>query len=57
MDACDALVVGGGPAGSSCAWALERAGLDPSFLIGGIAENFGSSFRWTGGDIFCIEGI
>ena len=28
MDTCDALVVGGGPAGSSCAWALERAGLD-----------------------------
>jgi geranylgeranyl reductase family protein len=28
MDTCDALVVGGGPAGSSCARALERAGLD-----------------------------
>jgi menaquinone-9 beta-reductase len=28
MDSCDALVVGGGPAGSSCAWALRRAGLD-----------------------------
>jgi len=28
MDACDALVVGGGPAGSSCALALGRAGLD-----------------------------
>jgi flavin-dependent dehydrogenase len=28
MDACDALVVGGGPAGSSCAWALRRSGLD-----------------------------
>jgi flavin-dependent dehydrogenase len=25
---CDALVVGGGPAGSTCAWALRRAGLD-----------------------------
>ena len=24
---CDALIVGGGPAGSSCAWALRRAGL------------------------------
>jgi flavin-dependent dehydrogenase len=32
MDACDALVVGGGPAGSSCAWALERAGLDVAVL-------------------------
>lgn len=26
--ACDALIVGGGPAGSTCAWALRRAGLD-----------------------------
>jgi len=28
MDACDVLIVGGGPAGSSCAWKLRRAGLD-----------------------------
>jgi menaquinone-9 beta-reductase len=28
MDACDVLIVGGGPAGSACAWALCRAGLD-----------------------------
>jgi len=25
---CDVLIVGGGPAGSSCAWKLRRAGLD-----------------------------
>lgn len=25
---CDVLIVGGGPAGSSCAWALRRAGVD-----------------------------
>ena len=25
---CDALIVGGGPAGSSCAWRLRQAGLD-----------------------------
>ena len=25
---CDVLIVGGGPAGSSCAWALRRAGAD-----------------------------
>ena len=25
---CDVLIVGGGPAGSTCAWALRRAGLD-----------------------------
>jgi flavin-dependent dehydrogenase len=28
MDTCDVLIVGGGPAGSACAWALRRAGLD-----------------------------
>jgi flavin-dependent dehydrogenase len=28
MRACDVLVVGGGPAGSTCAWALRRAGAD-----------------------------
>jgi flavin-dependent dehydrogenase len=32
MDNCEALVVGGGPAGSSCAWALGRAGLDVMVL-------------------------
>lgn len=28
METCDALIVGGGPAGSSCAWKLREAGLD-----------------------------
>jgi geranylgeranyl reductase family protein len=28
MIQCDALIVGGGPAGSSCAWRLHEAGLD-----------------------------
>ena len=28
MERCEVLVVGGGPAGSSCAWRLVRAGLD-----------------------------
>ena len=28
MDACDALIVGAGPAGSACAWELRRAGID-----------------------------
>jgi UDP-N-acetylmuramate: L-alanyl-gamma-D-glutamyl-meso-diaminopimelate ligase len=41
---------------SLLAWILEFAGLQPSFLIGGIAENFGSSFKLGTGEIFVIEG-
>jgi UDP-N-acetylmuramate: L-alanyl-gamma-D-glutamyl-meso-diaminopimelate ligase len=41
---------------SLVAWVLDRAGLNPGFLIGGIAENFGTSFRLTDGNVFCIEG-
>ncbi len=32
MDACGVLIVGGGPAGSSCAWMLRDAGLDVAIL-------------------------
>jgi flavin-dependent dehydrogenase len=28
MDTCDVLIVGGGPAGSTCAWKLRQAGAD-----------------------------
>ena len=28
METCDALIVGGGPAGSSCAWKLRQHGMD-----------------------------
>lgn len=41
---------------SLVAWLLEVGGLNPSFLIGGIAENFGSSFRLTESQYFVIEG-
>src|SRR5256885_1304737 len=41
---------------SMLAWIFESAGLKPSFLIGGIAENFGSSFAVTEGKHFIIEG-
>ena len=37
-------------------WVLDSAGLNPGFLIGGVAENFGTSFRWTDAPTFCIEG-
>jgi UDP-N-acetylmuramate: L-alanyl-gamma-D-glutamyl-meso-diaminopimelate ligase len=40
---------------SLLAWALESAGLNPSFLIGGVAENFGSSYRLTDSKYFVIE--
>lgn len=32
MESADVLIVGGGPAGASCAWALGRAGLDVAVL-------------------------
>jgi len=32
MDTCDVLIVGGGPAGSTCAWKLRQAGLDVLLL-------------------------
>jgi len=32
MDSCDVLIVGGGPAGSSCAWGLRNSGLDVAIL-------------------------
>ena len=40
---------------SLLAWVMETAGLNPSFLIGGIAENFGTSFRLTDSRYFVIE--
>jgi len=40
---------------SLLAWVLESAGLNPSFLIGGVAENFGTSFRKTDSEYFVIE--
>jgi UDP-N-acetylmuramate: L-alanyl-gamma-D-glutamyl-meso-diaminopimelate ligase len=40
---------------SLLAWALEAAGLNPSFLIGGVAENFGTSFRLTDSEWFVVE--
>ncbi|HXZ29141.1 MAG TPA: Mur ligase domain-containing protein, partial [Terriglobales bacterium] len=41
---------------SMLAWIFEVAGLKPSFLIGGIAENFGSSFAVREGKHFILEG-
>ncbi len=41
---------------SMLSWIFHSAGRDPSFLIGGIAENFGSSFAVSHGREFIIEG-
>jgi UDP-N-acetylmuramate: L-alanyl-gamma-D-glutamyl-meso-diaminopimelate ligase len=41
---------------SMISWALHSAGLYPNFLIGGIAENFQSSYGLKGGRHFVVEG-
>jgi UDP-N-acetylmuramate: L-alanyl-gamma-D-glutamyl-meso-diaminopimelate ligase len=41
---------------SMLAFLLHRAGLDPSFLIGGVPVDFGRSYRLGGGSHFVIEG-
>src|ERR1700736_2860700 len=41
---------------SMLAWIFHTAGLQPSFLIGGMAENFGSSFQLGQGKHFILEG-
>jgi len=40
---------------SIASWVMDQGGLNPSFLIGGIAQNFGSSFRVTDSDYMIIE--
>jgi UDP-N-acetylmuramate: L-alanyl-gamma-D-glutamyl-meso-diaminopimelate ligase len=41
---------------SMLSWIFEVAGTAPSFLIGGIAENFGRSFQLGTGKYFILEG-
>ncbi|TNF29508.1 MAG: hypothetical protein EP329_15535 [Deltaproteobacteria bacterium] len=41
---------------SMTAWILERAGLDPSFMIGGVTGNFGVNHRVAAGPVFVVEG-
>ena len=41
---------------SLLAWVLESAGLNPSFLIGGIPRNLGQGARFTDSEWFVIEG-
>jgi UDP-N-acetylmuramate: L-alanyl-gamma-D-glutamyl-meso-diaminopimelate ligase len=37
-------------------YVLVEAGLDPSFLVGGIPQNFGKSFHLGQGGVFVVEG-
>jgi UDP-N-acetylmuramate: L-alanyl-gamma-D-glutamyl-meso-diaminopimelate ligase len=41
---------------SIASWIVDQAGLNPSFLVGGVVQNFGVSFRVTDSDYFIIEG-
>jgi UDP-N-acetylmuramate: L-alanyl-gamma-D-glutamyl-meso-diaminopimelate ligase len=41
---------------SIAAWVCEVGGLDPGFLVGGVVQNFGQSFRVTDSNYFVIEG-
>ena len=41
---------------SIATWVAECDGLNPSFLVGGIVQNFGASFRVTDSEYFVIEG-
>jgi len=41
---------------SIAAWVCEVGGLDPSFLVGGVVQNFGQSFRVAESNYFVIEG-
>jgi len=41
---------------SMLAWIFHTAGMQPSFLVGGIAENFSSSFQLGQGKHFILEG-
>jgi UDP-N-acetylmuramate: L-alanyl-gamma-D-glutamyl-meso-diaminopimelate ligase len=41
---------------SLAAWVLEKSGLDPSFMIGGIPKNFHQNYKLGSGSFFIIEG-
>ncbi len=41
---------------SLAGWICEVGGLNPAFLVGGVVQNFGQSFRVTDSDYFVIEG-
>src|SRR6266540_2958209 len=41
---------------SLATWVIDQAGLNPAFLVGGVVQNFGASFRVADSNYFIIEG-
>ncbi|MBC7795256.1 MAG: UDP-N-acetylmuramate:L-alanyl-gamma-D-glutamyl-meso-diaminopimelate ligase, partial [Pyrinomonadaceae bacterium] len=41
---------------SIASWVAEVGGLNPTFLVGGVVQNFGASFRVAKSDYFIVEG-
>lgn len=41
---------------SIASWVMDQGGLNPTFLVGGVPQNFGASFRVTDREYFIIEG-
>src|SRR5882762_6654473 len=41
---------------SLAAWVMDQGGLNPSFLVGGLVQNFAAGSRVTDSDYFIIEG-
>lgn len=41
---------------SLAAWVMSEGGLDPTFLVGGVVQNFGTSFRVSRSPYFIVEG-
>ena len=41
---------------SIASWVMSVGGLDPTFLVGGVVQNFGVSFKVSESDYFLIEG-
>lgn len=60
LDGCRPLVVAGThgktTTSSMAAWVYTDGGADPGFLVGGVPQNLGVSFRAGGGERFVIEG-
>ena len=57
MKTCDVLIVGGGPAGSTCAWRLRQAGLDVLVADGAVFPRDKVCGGWITPQVFTELGI